>query len=694
MQALQIGSDRENSALYPNQVVNGLSAEDRTALDRARNQQTTPVISALSGHINRCWQAAKQAKQPIERQMLKNLRQRNGVYEADKLAAIRQMGGSEVYVLLTMTKCRAAISWINDVLRPVGERLFALEPTPEADLNPELETEIRDEVKAVFQKVLADANQIGQIINLTDLREEVRKYADSRYDEERKNLQEEAKKRAERMAERIDDQLAEGGWHEAFWQVIDDLVTLKAGILKGPVVRRREVQKWVQGPYGWEVNAVNALVPEFERISPFDLYPAPDSRSPDDGYLIERMSMTRTDLVAMIGAPGYSEQNIRAVLQEYGPGGKREQLPIDADRAMIEFGSTDSLWRSDKIEALEFWGSVPGRLLIEWGMDGEIDPDLEYEINALQIGHFTVKAVLNPDRLGRKPYSVDSFERVPGSFWGKGIPELMGDIQDVCNAVARAIVNNAGLASGPQVEVNKDRCDDNEELWPWKIWQCSNSQMTEQPAVRFNQPTIIVAPLLQVYEFFSTMAEDQTGIPRWAHGNSNLSGAGGTASGLSMLMTNASRNVKEVISHIDGMTSGTIGRTYDYNMIYDEDEAIKGDCRIVARGTSSLLAKEQKMVRRTEFLAATANPMDAQLLGLHNRAKLLLQQAREMELEVEEDNQLEQATQQLAQRLAAGPMQSSPQTSPQSLDAAGNPAGGTDVNAFQNQEGQDTRMIA
>ena len=59
-----------------------MTATDRGTLERARNQQTQPVISSLAGYIGKCWAAAKQAKQPIEQQMLKNLRQRNGIYEA------------------------------------------------------------------------------------------------------------------------------------------------------------------------------------------------------------------------------------------------------------------------------------------------------------------------------------------------------------------------------------------------------------------------------------------------------------------------------------------------------------------------------------------------------------------------------------------------------------------------------------
>ena len=124
-------------------------------------------------------------------------------------------------------------------------------------------------------------------------------------------------------------------------------------------------------------------------------------------------------------------------------------------------------------------------------MDGEIDREMEYEINAIVVGNYVVKAVLNPDRMGRKPYSVDSFERIPGSFWGKGVPEMMADVQDVCNAVARSIVNNASLDPVPRSKLTY-RCSDSEEIWPWKIWQSNNQQMSEQPAVKFNQPIIVV----------------------------------------------------------------------------------------------------------------------------------------------------------------------------------------------------------
>ena len=47
-------------------------------------RQNEPLILGLSDHLRSCWDAARQAKKPIENIMLRALRQRNGEYEADK----------------------------------------------------------------------------------------------------------------------------------------------------------------------------------------------------------------------------------------------------------------------------------------------------------------------------------------------------------------------------------------------------------------------------------------------------------------------------------------------------------------------------------------------------------------------------------------------------------------------------------
>ncbi len=671
-------------------------------------QPQSPLVTDLAAYINNCWSKAKEAKQPIEDQMMKNLRQRNGIYEADKLQAIRNQKGPEIYVLLTATKCRAAEAWINDVLSTVKEKPFTLDPTTMPDLTPELMATIREEVFVVMNEVLRQADELGQMINISDLKDEMRIYASERRDVALAEVKEEAKRRAARMELRIIDQMEEGGWSEAFSAVVSDFVTSKAAILKGPVVRRKKTKTWQQNGKDWSVATADNFVVEFERVSPLDLYPAPDSRGVDDGYLIERHHLTRRSMQAMIGVPGYSEKDIRAALGDYGQTGRKELLSVDSERSEIEFGRAEAMNLGEKIEALEFWGSVQGQMLIDWGMQGDIDPDLDYEITAWVVGNYVIRAILNPDKLGKKPYSVDSFERVPGSFWGRGVPELMADIQDICNAIARAVVYNASIAAGPQVEVDMRRVkSDNDEIYPWKIWKSDNDNLSEKQAIQFWQPQIITGPLMQVYEFFSAMSEDQTGIPRWAYGNADLGGAGSTSSGLSMLMTHASRNVKEAISHLDKMIAGVVERTYDYNMMYDQDPDIKGDCRVVARGSHSLLAKEQKIVRRNEFLAMTgSNPVDIELVGLKNRAKLLMTQAKELDMDIEDNDDLKSKVEALAQQIqqqvamqqaalySGPPKGAAPGEKPRTLDNAGNPAGGTDSNVFQNPQGMQSQNPA
>lgn len=81
------------------------------------------------------------------------------------------------------------------------------------------------------------------------------------------------------------------------------------------------------------------------------------------------------------------------------------------------------------------------------------DPLGEYHIEAWLIGNYVIKATINPDPLHRKPYYKTSWENVPGCFWGNSVPDLCRDAQGVCNAAARALVNNMGLSSGPQVMV-------------------------------------------------------------------------------------------------------------------------------------------------------------------------------------------------------------------------------------------------
>lgn len=669
-----------------------LTAED-TAAQEARDaalRQQIPVLTGLASHVRKCWEAARDAKQPIERIMLKALRQRRGEYEADKLAQIRETGGSEIFMMVTETKCRGAESWLRDILLDEGMVPFDLKPTHVPEMPPDYEERI---TAAMGQKVIG-AIQSGVPLDpmvMEQMQEQLG-------DEMKQALLAEATDRAERMKKRIQDQFAEGGMVENFSAFISDLATYPAAIVKGPVVRRRRQLEWVQDETGAFVpQTEDRIIPTYQRVDPFRFYPEPGLTRLEEGYCIEHHRLSEADLSDLIGVPGYDDGAIKAVLAE----GASSEWLWSAEHTKAELENKYNIWRSDsnKYDALEFWGRVSGQDLIDFGLDAEEVPDVSrmYDACVWVVGKWVIKATLNYDPLGDKPYRMTSCVKRPGALWGVSIPELIEDVQAMCNAAARALANNMGIASGPQVEISVDRLAEGEKItqvFPWKVWQTVADPMgSGQPAVRFNQPDDRSGPLLAVYQQFARMADEQSGIPAYVYGDGAVGGAGRTASGLSMLMGSAGKGIRQTVMHIDFDVIGPlVTAQYNWNMQYVDDMTIKGDCEVIPRGAVTLANREQLNVRRVEFLQATANPLDAQIVGAKGRAAILREVAKGLAMPVDNivptDEQIDiQAGMQAAaqQQQAAVMAQQTPNPEAEVSAPGGAPSGGKGSNTVSNQ---------
>lgn len=634
-----------------------LQADEQAEAQRIRDEQERRrqlVESSLGAHIRRSWESAKMAKQEVEYRLLDCLRRRKGEYDPDKLTAIRKEGGAEIYMMLTATKCRAAAAWIRDIMMPANEKPWGLDPTPVAEVPDAYLRPLAAQIQAQAQQM----QQQGQAVDMAALVEQAREQI-------RQAVQEKADDAAKRHEDVIEDQLAEGGWDEAFEAFIDDFVTYPAAFLRAPILRRVPTLAWLEG---WQPIKTETIRPEFERVSPFDLYPSPDATSVDDGaYLIERARFTRGQLNQLMGigqGSGYNDEAIRRVLEQYGQGGLRDWLWTDGERAELEGRGHEWLTPGDTIDGLIYSGGAQGVTLLQWGVspDEIEDPLAEYEIEAILIGQHVIRVRINRDPLERRPYHKASFQPVPGSFWGQAIPELMADIQDVCNATARSLVNNLAISSGPQVEVYEDRLQPSEDptdIYPWKIWRTKDSAVTgNNRALNFFQPQSNAAELLSVYEQFERRADDATNIPRYIYGNERVGGAGNTASGLSMLMESANKGIKDAIRHIDrGVLRRVIGALWLHNMQFSDDQSIKGDVNVVARGSSAMLIREQTHQLREQFLQLTANDYDMGIIGHDGRRKLLDSIAEKLDMPglIPSEEQMQQnlASQQEAQQAQA-----------------------------------------
>jgi hypothetical protein len=213
-----------------------------------------------------------------------------------------------------------------------------------------------------------------------------------------------ASDRVTNMERKIDDQMKEGNFLKAFKDFINDFCTFPTAFLKGPVVRMRNVIEW--GETGPQVQ--RKLVKEFERVAPFDMYPAPDAVSTNDGPLLQRHRLFPTNLESLRGVEGYKDDAIADVLKRFGESGFRVNRAYDTERDALEGRPMTAVANRNTIEALQFWGPVRGEVLKRWaGADSaklkfdSLDDATFYEIEAWLVADVVIKAVINPDPMGR-----------------------------------------------------------------------------------------------------------------------------------------------------------------------------------------------------------------------------------------------------------------------------------------------------
>jgi hypothetical protein len=95
------------------------------------------------------------------------------------------------------------------------------------------------------------------------------------------------------------------------------------------------------------------------------------------------------------------------------------------------------------------------------------------------------------------------------------------------------------------------------------------------------------------------MADEASALPKYLTGSGATGGAGRTASGLAMLMDNASKVMQNVAANVDDdILMPSIERLYEMVMMSDVGPELKGDETIVVKGVTVAVQKETDRMRR------------------------------------------------------------------------------------------------
>jgi hypothetical protein len=619
---------------------------------QAQDLANPTPYTGLVGHIRNEWDMMRRHRDTVvgwSERLLAALRAFNGVYDPAKLVEIKKFGGSEVYARLIAAKCRGASSLLRDVYLG-ADRSWGLEP----ESDPPIPGEIEQAIQSLIQSEVQQAQSIGMPIQPQQIRDRLWGLMAKARIAAKKNAEDKA-----RLAEdKIDEILTEGNFYGALAEVLVDVPLFPYAVLKGPSVRMVFEVDWSTG------RPVMRRKPKlwWERISPFDVYWTPGVADIEDASIVERTRLTRTDLNDLLDIPGYDTNAIRQVLDNYGRGGLALDWDVaEAPRAKLE--SREDPWfnQSHMISCLQFTGNVQGRMLLDYGFspDDIPDPIRDYAIEAWMIGSYLIKVQLGVSPRRRHKYYVTSWEKVPGTPVGNAIPDQISDLQEVCNASMRSLVNNMSIASGPQVVINDERMagiGNDEDLYPWKRWRVTNPLLannSEKP-VDFFQPQSNANELLGVFKAIYDLSDDVSAIPKYLSGNSPGGGAGRTASGLAMLMGNASKLLQTVCANIDrDMVNLALTNLVDIVLLTDQSGMLAGTETITPKGVAVAMQKETMRQRQVEFLQVTANPIDMSIIGPKGRAAVLRSVSNTIGMPGDEivpsKDELEQQQQQAAQ---------------------------------------------
>ena len=442
-----------------------------------------------------------------------------------------------------------------------------------------------------------------------------------------------AQKAARRMEKLIHDQIEESNGASEIRNALFESALFGTGIVKGPFNFNKTLHRWDEGEDGDRVySPVDVRVPRLEFVSIWDFFPDPNATNVDESeYVFHRHRMNRTQLRSLGKMPYFDKEAIRTCLQ-MGPNYVEEDYEheLKDDNRNDEYGAS-------QYEVLEYWGVMDAEYCRQVGMEipDEVDDLDEVQINAWVCNGQMLRSVVNPFTPFRIPYHAFSYEKNPYSFFGIGVAENMDDSQKIMNGHARMAIDNLALSGSVIFDVDETALVGGQsmEIYPGKVFRRQAGVPGQAiNGLKFPNTTI---ENMQMFDKFRQLADEQTGIPSYSHGQTGVQSMTRTASGMSMLLGAASLNIKTVIKNLDDFLLKPMGEAYfQWNMQFSDYKlGIEGDLEVKATGTNSLMQKEVRSQRLTMFLQTAANPAVAPFIKMN---KLISELAYSLDLDPDE----------------------------------------------------------
>lgn len=578
----------------------------------------------------------------VEQQWLQNLRQHRGIYDPEISNKIPD-DQSRAYPKVTRTKVVNTVARLMEMMFPQTEKNYGIAASPLPDLSTE-------DLQKVLDLLKSEQPAGAPPLDDDTIEKAIKSFADAK---------------AERMSVEVDDQLSELEYITVARRIVGSAVLYSIGILEGPQTIDKKARTWKPDPLTGALTAmsIDKVAPTYEFVPVWEWYPDLSAKqfSQSDGSF-RRHIWSRNQVSELAKRSDFLPDQVKLFLKNNVTGNYKERhWETDLRSQRSDKKNVENL-SGRKYEGWAFWGFVSGKDLRACGVSiKDADLETEFEANVWGIGDVVIKAQLNPYDSKIRPYHTFVFEEDDINLLGNGLPAVIRDSQlAVCEA-ARMLLDNASIVCGPQLEVNVDLLMPGQSLdiYARKNWlREGTGQEAGMRAVQAITLESHMTELQAIIELFMSFADNETALPPPAMGDLSQGGSEAlrTQGGASMLLGAAALPIRDTVRNFDRFTTSFISSLYFWNMQFNTNEAIKGDFQVIARGSTSLIAKEVRGTHLDQFMT-TLTPDEKMYL---NTRKVLEERmkVRDLPLELMEDKAVvdqklqEQAAQ--SQATAAG----------------------------------------
>ena len=584
--------------------------------DSEEEMGTDSSVGTIVSYVQQRFDKAETARHGEEQRWIRAYRNYRGIYGPD--VQFTSSEKSKVFVKVTKTKVLAAYGQIVEVLFGANKFPISIDPTvlPEG-VTEAVHLETEDTLKKMNEQQVPEADYgaapaIEPGETLVDFRERLAglKTKLAPVQEDLKEGEAESPSQitfhpamiaAKKMEKKIHDQLEESNARKELRTAAFECALFGTGIMKGPFAVDKEYPNWSdEGEY----TPLIKTMPRCSSVSIWNFYPDPDASNMDDAeFIVERHKMSRTQIRALKKRPFFRSNAIDTSIS-MGESYTKEWW----EQAMED---DEQETRSERFEVLEFWGYVDTEMLKDQNVDipEEMEDVDQVSVNVWICNGQVLRLVLNPFTPSYLPYYAVPYEVNPYSFFGVGIAENMDDTQTLMNGFMRMAVDNAALSGNLIIEVDETNLVPGQDMsvYPGKVFRRQGGAPGQ--ALFGTKFPNVSNENMQLFDKARVLADESTGFPSFAHGQTGVSGVGRTASGISMLMSAANGSIRNVVKNVDDYLLSPLGKAFfNFNMQFDFDNEIKGDLEVKAQGTESLMANEVRSQRLMQFLQIAQNP--------------------------------------------------------------------------------------